>query len=166
VSPVLVLLVDTNIVIEAVRTGCWNAITGQREVVTVEECAAELRRGNPSQRNYVVVTDAQIGRATIRALEPAAAAEFRLRYPNADGLDAGERDLLALAATLTEVFEVCCADKAALVAANALEWLGRVVSLEAVAKSIGARPNPELKRQFTEAQMRAWRTSLDLGGPI
>jgi hypothetical protein len=68
--------------------------------------------------------------------------------------------------SLAEEFEVCCADKAALVAANALGWLGRVVSLEAVAQSVGARPNPGLKRQFTEAQMRAWRTSLNLGGPI
>jgi hypothetical protein len=166
VGSVAVLLVDTNIAIEAVRTECWNAITGRRRVVTVEECAAELRRGNPAKGGYVVVTEAQIGRATVNPLEPAVAAEFRLRYPNADGLDAGERDLLALAMSLAEEFEVCCADKAALVAANALGWLGRVVSLEAVAQSVGARPNPGLKRQFTEAQMRAWRTSLNLGGPI
>jgi hypothetical protein len=40
------------------------------------------------------------------------------------------------------------------------------VSLEAVGQSVGARPDPGLRRQFTEAQMRAWRTSLNLGGPI
>lgn len=41
-----IVLVDTMIVIEAVDTGCWNAITGQLRVATSMECAAELRRGD------------------------------------------------------------------------------------------------------------------------
>lgn len=30
-----IVLVDTMIIIEAVETGCWNAITGQKRLVTV-----------------------------------------------------------------------------------------------------------------------------------
>lgn len=41
------------IVIEAVDTGCWNAIAGAQEIVTVEECAEELRRGDSSMSGYV-----------------------------------------------------------------------------------------------------------------
>lgn len=68
--------------------------------------------------------------------------------------------------TRTDDFQVCSCDKAAVVAAHAMGWLGHVVSLEAVADSVGARPNPRLKIQFTEARMGQWRTSLRLGGPI
>ena len=102
----------------------------------------------------------------IAPLAAEGAPALRLAYPAADGLDAGERDLLAHAMTRTDEFHVCSCDKAALVAAHALGWLDRVVSLEAVATSVGARPSPRLKVQFTEARMVQWRTSLTLGGPI
>lgn len=154
------------IVIEAVRTRCWNAITGQRAVVTVEECADELNRGDRSAHGYVPVTGRELERITIEHVAAAAAARFRLEYPAADGLDPGERDLLAFAATHTENFALCSCDKAAVTAAHALGWLDRVVSLESVATATGARPNPVLRRQFTEKRMSQWRTSLTLGGPI
>jgi hypothetical protein len=160
------LLVDSMIAIEAIRTGCWNAITGQRQIVTVEECARELSRGYAGARGYVRVSDEHLARITVEPLKAEAGAAFRLAYPDADGLDPGERDLLSLAAVRTDDFEVCCCDKAALVAAHTLGWLDRVVSLEAVAASVGARPSPKLRVQFTEARMSQWRTSLALGGPI
>lgn len=161
-----IVLVDTMIVIEAVRTGCWNAITGQRAVVTVEECAAELRRGDPSMRGYVTVTQQDVARITVEPLPAAAAAQLRLAYPAVDGLDPGERDLVALATTLKGEFGLCSCDKAAIVAAHALGLLDRVISLEALADSVGARPNPRVRAQFTDARMGQWRTSLLLGGAI
>ena len=154
------------IVIEAVRTGCWNAITGQRTVVTVEECADELRRGDPSVRGYVRVTQQEIARMTVEPVPAPAAAQFRLAYPAADGLDPGERDLVAFATTLTGDFQLCSCDKAAVVAAHALGLLDRVVSLEALAESVGARPNPQVRTQFTDTRMAQWRTALLLGGRI
>jgi hypothetical protein len=160
------VLVDTMIVIEAVRTGCWNAISGQREIVTVEECAEELRRGDPAAPGYVRVTDEDIARATVEPLSAETSARFRLTYADADGLDPGERDLLALAASREGDFRVCSCDKAAVRAAHALGWLDRVISLESLAHSVGVRPHPTLKKQFTEARMRVWRVSLRLGGPI
>jgi hypothetical protein len=95
-----------------------------------------------------------------------AAAAFRLTYPAADGLDPGERDLLSLASTCGDEFLLCSCDKAAVVAAHALGWLDRVISLETLADVVGARPNPGLKVQFTEGRMGQWRTSLRLGGAI
>jgi hypothetical protein len=154
------------IVIEAVRTGCWNAITGQRDVVTVEECAGELGRGDSSARGYVRVSEQDIAQARVEPVPERAAAAFRLTYPLADGLDPGERDLLALASTRADEFQLCTCDKAAVVAAHASGWLDRVISLEALAAVVGARPNPGLKVQFTEGRMGQWRTSLRLGGTI
>ncbi|WP_420633855.1 hypothetical protein [Candidatus Palauibacter sp.] len=150
------------IVIEAVDTGCWNAITGQRQVVTVDECVEELRRGDPSLSGYVAVSEQDISRATVLPLPPEAAVAFRLEYPDADRLDPGERDLLALARTLTAEFELCSSDRAAVVAACACGWLDRVVSLEALTASVGARPWRRLRRQHTEKHIGAWRTSLRL----
>ena len=157
-----IILVDTMIVIEAVDTGCWNAISGQRRIVTVDECAEELRRGDPYAHGYVPVSEQDISRATVMALTPAVAAAFRLYYPDAHRLDPGERDLLALARTFAAEFELCSGDRAAIAAAHALGWLDRVVSLEALADSVGARPRRRFKRQHTEQQIAAWRTALRL----
>ncbi|WP_419936365.1 hypothetical protein [Candidatus Palauibacter sp.] len=148
------------IIIEAVDTGCWNAITGQRQVVTVDECAAELRRGDPSASGYVSVSEEDISRASVVTLTPAAAAAFRLRYPDAHRLDADERDLLALAGTVTAEFELCSSDRAAIAAACELGWLDRIVSLEVLASSVGARTRRRFKRQHTESHVAAWRTTL------
>jgi hypothetical protein len=165
--PAAALLVDTMIVIEAVRTGVWNAISGARTVVTVPECANELSQGSAETiPGYVPVTEDHLSRLTVQPLSPAAAAKFWLRYPAADGMDPGERDLLALASERDDAFELCSCDKAAVVAAHALNLIERTVSLEAVANSVGARPNPQFKSQFTDARMGQWRTSLLLRRPI
>ena len=63
-----VLLFDSMIVIEAVRTACWNAITGRRQVVTVDTCADELRQGDSSMAAYVPVSEEQLARATVEPL--------------------------------------------------------------------------------------------------
>lgn len=150
------------IVIEAVDTGCWNAIAGAREIVTVEECAEELRRGDSSMSGYVPVCDEDIARATVRPLPTAADATFRLQYPDAYRLDAGERDLLALAYMLAGDFALCSCDKAAVTAAHTLGWLDQVVSLEALAANVGVRPRRPFRRQYTVKQLDIWRTSLIL----
>lgn len=158
------VLVDTMVVIEAVDTGCWNAITGGRRIVTVDECAEELRRGDPSMPGYVPVSEEDIARARVRSLSPAAAATFRLQYADADRLDPGERDLLALAYALEEDFELCGCDRAAVAAAHALGWLDQVVSLQALATSVGARPRRPFRRQYTDRELAGWRTTLMLAG--
>jgi hypothetical protein len=152
------------IVIEAVRTNCWNAISGQRALATVEECATELRSGDASRAGYVPVTKTDLARLEVRPLSKLESAQFRLRYPDADGMDAGERDLLAHATTRTDDFAICSSDKAAVRAAHAFGWLDRLVSLESLASSVGARPKPPVRAQFTESRMSEWRTALRLGG--
>jgi hypothetical protein len=152
------------IVIEAVRTSCWNAITGQRTLATVEECATELRSGDASRPGYVPVTEADLARLQVQSVSTLESARFRLKYSDADGMDAGERDLMAHAATRTDDFAICSSDKAAVRAAHAFGWLDRLVSLESLAASVGARPRPSLRAQFTESRMSEWRTTLRLGG--
>lgn len=159
-----ILLVDTNIVFEAVRTGIWNATKARRSVVTVPKCVDELRIGDSvTRRGFVPISDEHLSRVEVRPLQDITAASFRLRYPAADRLDAGEHDLLALAMSLTEEFELSSGDMAAVRAAFELGMIDRVVSLESIALRLGSRPNPELKIQCREATLSQWRTRLRLG---
>lgn len=123
-------------------------------------------RGDKTAPGYITIGPQELGRMTIAPLPHEAGAQFRLAYPGADGLDPGERDLIALGTVQQDAFCLCSCDKAAVVAANALGWLDRVISLEALAESVGVRPNPPLKSQFTEARMRQWRSPLLFGGAI
>lgn len=81
--PANIVLVDTMIVIEAVDTGCWNAITGQLPIATSVECAEELRRGEVSRPGYVPVAERDILRATLLDISDDAKVEFTLGYPDA-----------------------------------------------------------------------------------
>ncbi len=157
------VLLDSMIVIEAVRTGSWKAISGRRRMITVETCADELLRGDPTVPGYVPVKAADLARAVVEPLPPLAAAQFRLEYPAADGLDPGERDLLALGMAHSGAFHICCCDKAAVRAAHSLGWIDRVVSLESLTREVGVRPNPALRTQYTENRLSEWRTKLMLG---
>lgn len=56
------LLVDTNVIIEAVRTGCWRAITGRMNVETVETCINECLRGDAGRSGYVIVSEEELNR--------------------------------------------------------------------------------------------------------
>ena len=161
-----IVLVDSMIVIEAVRTRCWNAITGMLRVVTVGECAAELRSGEHTSPGYVPVGENDIERMEVVPVPDAAAVTFRLKHPKADGLDPAERELLAHALDRNDVFFISSCDKAVVRTVHDMGLLDQLVSLEAVATATGARPGPRLKVQHTETRMSEWRTAVRLGSYI
>ncbi|MGC8074344.1 hypothetical protein ACP3W1_27665, partial [Salmonella enterica] len=41
---------DTNVILEAHRTGCWRALRGGLRLETVEECVAETQTGAQRRR--------------------------------------------------------------------------------------------------------------------
>jgi len=153
-----VVLADTNVIIEAVRTGCWAALTGGLVLETVETCCLESRSGNASRPGYVPVPDAHLGRiARVHRVSTAEQAAFALEYPGADGMDEGERDLFAHAfGRAGDAWLLCSPDKASVRAAVALGWGDRLCSLGALAARVGARP--ALAAQFQEAWLAEWRT--------
>jgi hypothetical protein len=81
-----------------------------------------------------------------------------LASPPADELDPGERELLAHAMGRKDEWLASCADRAAVKAAFALGWIDRVVSLEALARAAGARP--QLKFHFTNRWLSDVRTAF------
>lgn len=164
-EPGQVVLVDTNIIIEAVRTGCWNALVSRFALETVDKCLEEARTGDPTRRAYVAVDAEQLkGLSKAHSVTAIEKAYLAVALPTADQLDAGERELFAHALGRADAWIAGCADRAALKAAFALGWKDRIVSLEAMAEDAGARP--KLKRHFRERWLSDVRTAFLLEGSL
>jgi hypothetical protein len=157
-----VVLVDTNVIIEAFRARCWNAIAAHFSIQTVAMCCEEALTGDPLRPGYVPVDPAQLTkglreRHSVSDVQRLALA-VRLTYP--DTLDAGERDLLAHAIGRADVWLASCADRAAVNAALELGFEERFISLHAMARVAGAKP--VLKHHFTDPWLREVRTTYKL----
>ena len=165
------VLVDTNVIIEAFRTGFWNAICGRYSVETVESVVGEALTGDPGEPGYVVV-DAVGLRSGLTEVHPVSdlmRADFAIKNQKAEGLDLGERDLLAWifaqGASFDALVLLSTADKAAIVVAGTLQCLDRLESLQALALASGITPHQSdrLKHQFTGKWLDGIRTKVRLG---
>lgn len=156
------VLVDTNIIIEAFRTGCWKALTACYSIETVEKCHEEALTGDRLRPGYVEVDPAALkGRLVVHPVASSDLAGLALACPDADALDAGERHLFAHARGRSDAWIATCADRAAVRIALSLGWQDRFHSLEALSRPTGARP--ALKRHFTEDWLSEVRTDFLLG---
>lgn len=154
-----IVLVDTNIIIEAFRTRCWKALIAYYRVETVEKCYEEALTGDRLRSGYVEV-DAKVlkERLTVHRVESFEQAALALACPDADALDAGERHLFAHAHGRKDAWIITCADRAAVRIALTLGWNDRICSLEALCKPAGAKPG--LKQHFTERWLSRVRTDF------
>jgi len=154
------VLVDTNVIIEAHRTNCWNAIVGHLKIDTVLTCVRECERGNQRRRDYIPVdTEAIIRTIDPKKVDDIQMAKFVLTYPGSADLDPGEKALLAYAASLPETdFLICSPDRACLNAIYDLGLIERYVSLELLARSAGMHPS--LESHFTQRWLEERRTEV------
>ena len=53
--PKVRVFVDTNIILEAFRTGCWPVICHQYAIETVEKCVEEALTGDPTDTRRIPV---------------------------------------------------------------------------------------------------------------
>lgn len=158
-----VVFIDTNGIIEAVRTNCWNALTGQLTVETVQECASEARSQPRDTRGYVPVTQQDLQRLNkTYPVTEAKRAAFLLKYEDADGLHDGERDLLAhiLSRQGHTPWRLCSPDTACVQAATETGWGDRLCSLEHLARHVGQSPNPPLRDHFKQRWLSTKRTQF------
>jgi hypothetical protein len=159
------VLVDTNIIIETFRVHCWNALTSHFAVETVEKCYEEALTGDPLRSGYIKIDAAQLrqGLRSRHAVSEIESMKLALRLPGVDALDVGERHLFAHALGRADAWFASCADRAAVNIALELGWEERIVTLEALARFAGAKP--DLKRHFTEDWLSQVRTTylLDRG---
>ena len=159
------LLLDTNIIIEAVRTECWNALRGHYELVTVEKCREEARSGIARTPGYVVVEDEHLNSGIqVIAVTDTGRVLLAVACSEAAALDDGERDLWANACSRTDDWEAVCADQAAVRVAIKLGWGDRLVSLEELITSAGIRLKTPLKDHYTRKKLSFWRARFLLDG--
>jgi len=156
---------DTNAIIEAVRTECWKAIAHRFRVETVEKCIEEAMSGESTRPAYVKVTAEHVAlircQHLVTRLERATLA---LQCPSANHLDDGERDLIAHALGRDdESWLLCSPDKAAVRAAVQLDVGDRLTSVEELASQAGMKPKPPLYDHHTQARLVEWRTAARLG---
>lgn len=157
-----IVLLDTNIIIEAFRTRCWKAITAYYQIETVEKCYEEALTGDRLRPGYVEVDRVALKeKLVIHRVTSIELASHALTCPDADALDAGERHLFAHAHGRPDAWIATCADRAAVRIAFALGWKERICSLEVLSKPTGAKPT--LKRHFTEDWLSQVRTDFMLG---
>lgn len=162
VKPQSHVLVDTNVIIESHRIGCWKTLINHFAVDTVEKCVEECATGNQRGFNPVPVDVA----ALVNDVKPKKVGQQELnaltvRYSEAQYLDPGERHLLAYAMTLENVFLVCSPDKMCVIAGAKLGILDSFISLEELAEKAGARA--QLRDNFKARFMERVRTDIKLG---
>jgi hypothetical protein len=160
-----VILLDTNIIIEAVRTGCWNGLRGHYGLVTVGKCREEAQSGIARTPGYVVVEDHHLSSGIeIVAVTDLHRALLATSCADAAVLDDGERDLWAHAYSRGDDWEATCADQAAVRVAVKLGWGDRLASLEELIWSAGIRPKTRLKQHYTKRMLSIWRTRFTING--
>lgn len=160
-QPGQVVLVDTNIIIECVRVGCWGALRAHFSVETVEKCCEEARTGDLRRPGYVAVEEKALReKLKVHQVTQQALATLVVRDPDSRRLDAGELHLWAHALTRADTWIASCCDNAAVQAAVRLGWEDRLKSLEELARAAGANPAAgKLKDQFSTARLSGWRTA-------
>ncbi len=160
-----IVLVDTNVIIEAHRTRCFTQLAQYFELHTVETVVVETQTGHQNRRPEETI-DYALLRSQLRHVEDVtdlARIEFALAYPDAI-LDDGERDLLIYAGTLPakDVWFLNSPDKAAIRFGHQRRWLDRFVSLEAMVNHLKLRPIDALKGNYTERWLSEQRTLFQL----
>lgn len=160
-NPGQIILVDTNIIIEAVRVGCWPTLTSHFQIETVAKCCEEARTGDLRRAGYVQVSEQDLQtRLTVHRVSDVALAGLALRDADSFQLDDGERHLWAHGLGRHDDWLACCSDRAAINAAVRLGWKDRLVSLEELANHAGAKAAlKNLKSQFRSARLSEWRTA-------
>jgi hypothetical protein len=158
-----IVLVDTNVIIEAHRVRCWRAIVNFFRVETVEKCCEEAATGDKRRADYVAVDVEEMKKVVaVHAVSLLQLAEVETRLAEPDRIDMGEKHLLAHALAKSGAWCLSASDRAAVRAGNELGFLERLVSLEALARAVGI--SARFKNHFTEKWLSALRTDILIGG--
>ena len=158
------VLVDTNVIIEAHDTSCLAEIAGSFRLCTVEKVIAETQQGSQKRRPERNIDEAWLRQrmALIGDVTDEQRFDFTMNY-QAAGLDDGERDLLIFAITLQDAWLLNSPDMAVLRFAHQAGCLERLVSLEAMCRAIKVRLRHDLRENFRENWLSMNRTDFNLG---
>tara|TARA_R110002020_G_scaffold213661_7_gene420576 strand:+ start:1664 stop:2161 length:498 start_codon:yes stop_codon:yes gene_type:complete len=158
-----ILLVDTCAIIEACRTGCWNAISKNFRVETVDECIVEAQTGK-AQRIYPPIPEQELRAAfhKVYTVSEIDRATFELGKPEGvPELDPGERDLWVHAWQRPDAWYLCGPDKASMKTGFILGHRERLISLESTLSCIGI--NKDIKQHYSARWLEEVLYNLNQG---
>lgn len=164
------IFVDTNVILEANRIGCWVSLCNRYSIETVEKCIEEVLTGSLDDPNRVHV-DRDILVNNLKSRHPVSKKDVQNLYsrdPDCSGLDAGELHLFAYILMQrilpNGLILISTADKPAIEATGRLGWLDSLVSLEHIAQEAGSRQAQinKLKQQYSTRWLEQVRTSIKL----
>lgn len=158
------VLLDTNVVIEAVRINRWKAIAGGLTLETVKECESEMYSGKRWQLETLIPPELSSDFSAIHEVTEDERAVLYARSSKALSIDAGERDLLAHALSRgnSGVWVLASPDKAAIGAAVEAGIADQLVSLEEILQCVGIATS--VRDHFKSNWLRHERTKARLGG--
>lgn len=144
------VLADTNVILEAHRTGSWRVLAGGYSVETVEECVAETQAGFQRRRSAIRVKEGEL-RDSLNAVHSVGNRERGgLAFRISDiALDRGEASLWAHAMIRTDAWVLCGPDRASLRCGVRLGFRQRMVSLERLLVNVGYRSRTNLRPAYT-----------------
>ena len=157
IRPHAVVLVGTNVIIEAHRTGAWAALVGTYGVETVEDCVIETQTGY-HRRTLEHLIDARDLRASLTAVHDVTGsehAELAVRISDI-ALDRCEESLWAHSLGRVGTWLLSGPDRANLRVAVRLGLRERLVSLEELLEKAGHSPKGRLRPAYT----RKWMTRV------
>ena len=151
------VLVVTNVILEAHRTGSWRALTGGYRVETVEDCLTKTQTGFQLRRpkRHIDETELRDRLADVHAVEDLERAVLAIRAGNI-ALDRGEASLWAHALNRDDDWILCGPDKASLRCGVRLELRERLVSMEGLLDDVGHRLGTALRAAYT----RQWHERM------
>lgn len=159
-----IVLVDTTVIIEAHKIGCWKALIRHFKIETVEKCEEECATGNQNDKDRVEIDmDALKREIVIRKVERSSFATPDLVSENFQWLDPGEKELVAHAYGRPDKdWLISSQDRACIQAGHELGFLDRFVSLEEMAKAAGIR-KISMRDHFKEQWLKRVRQNLKMG---
>ena len=165
--PGQIVLADTNVIIEAHRTGCWKVLANHFAIHTVEKVVEETQTGFQNRQTEQTIDEASLRKACkhIVKISETQRAQFHIDFPEAL-LDPGERDLIIHAGTLgvADIWLLNSPDMAAVRHAHGRGWIDRLVSLEAMNAHLKFKPKAALRENYSERWLSTKRTNLLLRG--
>ncbi|MBD8633716.1 hypothetical protein IFT74_20340 [Oxalobacteraceae sp. CFBP 8755] len=162
-----IVLVDTNVLIEAHRTNCIGYLASYFDIHTVEKVVEETQNGFQNRSPGQTIDEALL-KKMLKHVEPITElqrVEFTLSAPGVE-LDPGELDLLIYAETLpnaSNVWFLNSPDRAAIRYAHGRNWLDRLVSLEEMIDHVRQKTAASLKGNFTKDWLSEAKVDLILG---
>lgn len=161
------ILVDTNVALEAYRVGCLKPLCTHHRIVMVTKCVEETQTGLHlrDSSDTIPIDLLRSSLAEIPEVSRRGLAALDLRLPNGPYLDDGEKHLLAHALERADSFLLCGPDKAMVRGAHKLGMIERLVSLEQIAKEahVAKRQLGKLGTHFRSVWLEEERTKALMG---